>query len=36
MIFVVANNILPFMGTAYLCTIVWKIARKYPFRRWFF
>jgi hypothetical protein len=33
---VLANNVLPAMGTIYLCTIVWKTARRYPLHRWFF
>jgi hypothetical protein len=33
---VLANNFLPAIGVIYLGTIVWKAARGYPFRRWFF
>lgn len=30
------NHILPTMGVFYGATVVWKIARGYPIRRWFF
>ncbi|WP_256467113.1 hypothetical protein [Bradyrhizobium sp. 179] len=36
---VLANNILPALGTIYLCTIVFKAAKgrkQYPIHRWFF
>lgn len=33
---VLANNILPALGTIYIVTCVWKIARSYKMSRWFF
>jgi hypothetical protein len=30
------NHILPGLGVVYFGTTVWKAAKGYPFRRWFF
>ncbi len=30
------NHSLDALGTVFLCTIIWKIARGYPISRWFF
>lgn len=30
------NHILPLFGVFWLITVVWKMARKYPVKRWFF
>lgn len=31
-----ATHILDGLGIYMICTTVWKMARKYPVRRWFF
>ena len=30
------NHVLPILGVWYLITVVWKIAKHYPVKRWFF